>query len=236
MSVFRFKKFVICDDGASMKLGTDAVLLGAWASITGANKILDIGAGCGIIAIMLAQRTPDNTLIDAIELLEPDARQAALNVSQSPWPGKVNLIHADIKAFDPGFHYDVIVSNPPYFTKSLLPPAQGRRIARHDGSLDSDELLRSVIRLIAPAGKFNVILPAAEAIAFASKAKGVNLNLHRHTKFFTRLSKPQERSLMEFGFTDTHCTEDALTLYEEKEQTSIGYQQLTGDFYLDKPL
>lgn len=236
MSVFRFKKFVICDDGASMKLGTDAVLLGAWASINGVNKILDVGAGCGIIAIMLAQRSPDNTQIDGVELLEPDAMQGALNVAQSPWPGKVNLIHADIRAFDPGFRYDLIVSNPPYFTKSLLPPAQGRRIARHDGSLDSDELLQAVIRLITPTGKFNVILPASEAIAFANKAKGVKLNLHRHTKFFTRLTKPQERSLMEFGFTDTPCTEDVLTLYEEKEQTSIGYRQLTGDFYLDKPL
>jgi tRNA1Val (adenine37-N6)-methyltransferase len=236
MSIFRFKRFLICDDNASMKVGTDAVLLGAWSDVSAAQTVLDIGTGCGVIAIMLAQRTANNTVIDAVELLEPDSVQAQQNVSQSPWPGKVHVFQTDIGDFHPGKKYDLIVSNPPYFVNSLLPPTQGRTAARHSTMLTSDKLINAVVSLLSDAGKFNVILPASEAASFIAKAKDHGLFVSRYTKFFSRASKPAERSLMEFSFEDVFCKEDTLILYESGQLETEGYRTLTGGFYLDKPL
>ncbi len=235
MSIFRFKRFLICDDDASMKVGTDAVLLGAWTKVESATSILDIGTGCGVIAIMLAQRTNEDTIIDAVELLAPDAKQAQQNVSQSPWPGKVHIFHTDIKTFERKKKYDVIVSNPPYFTNSLLPPGKGRTVARHDSTLTSEILLDSVIRLLKPSGRLSLILPAQESIYFVTKAAQKGLYIIRHTRFFTRASKAQERSLMEFAFDTRFCEEDSLVLYESGERETSAYKKLTSDFYLDKP-
>ncbi len=236
MSIFRFKKFLICDDDASMKVGTDAVLLGAWSDVSDAKSILDIGTGCGIIAIMLAQRTKQEAAIDAVELLEPDSMQARQNILQSPWPGKVKVFQSDIQLFEPQKKYDLIVSNPPYFTKSLLPPAQGRTLARHDTTLSSDKLLDAVVRLLGPSGRFDLILPATEAASFILKANSHGLFISRHTRFFTRASKPQERSLMEFRFDEQPCSDQSLVLYQAGEQQTNDYKRLTADFYLDKPL
>ncbi len=236
MSIFRFKRFLVCDDAASMKVGTDAVLLGAWADVGQAESILDIGTGSGVIAIMLAQRSSATTTIDGVELLEPDAMQARQNVLQSPWPGKIRIVQSDIVDFDPGKKYDLIVSNPPYFVNSLLPPTKGRSAARHDTTLTSEMLLDAVVRMLAHSGKFSLILPAAEATSFIQRARSNEMYITRHTKFFTRATKPPERSLMEFGFDDVPIVEDSVVLYESGQQETAGYRKLTGEFYLDKPL
>jgi tRNA1Val (adenine37-N6)-methyltransferase len=233
MSIFRFKRFTICDDQASMKLGTDAVLLGAWANVQDANYALDIGTGCGIIAIMLAQRT-SATRIDAVELQAPDAEQAQENVLRSPWSNRISIWQHDVRTFETKIRYDVIVSNPPYFSRSLLPPKSARSHVRHDLMLNADDLVQSVLRLLSPAGKFSVILPPGEASIFISRANATGLVLLRHTKFFTRSSKPQERSLMEFGFTGAGPVEETLLLLDENERTTGEYQRLTNAFYLDR--
>jgi len=102
------------------KVGTDAVLLGSWVNVKGAKKILDIGTGCGVIALMLAQRTEDDVMIDAIEVEKADAAQAMENILSSPWPNKVSVFEKSLKEFNPGMPYDLIVSNPPFFINSLL--------------------------------------------------------------------------------------------------------------------
>src|SRR5690349_21731423 len=135
-SNFRFRQFSVADDRCSMKVGTDAVLLAAWAHLDKAARVLDIGTGSGVIALIAAQRTPDHCLIDAVEIQDADCEQATANVADSPWSKRVSIIHTDIQHFHPASLYDVILCNPPYFINSLRPPAPGRTTARHTVSLD----------------------------------------------------------------------------------------------------
>src|SRR4051812_9922250 len=111
---FQFKQFKVNDDRCAMKVGTDGVLLGAWVNVTGAKTILDIGTGSGLIALILAQRTKAETIIDAVEIGEDDSQQANENVSNSPWPGKIEICQAAIQDFKSNHLYDLIVSNPPF--------------------------------------------------------------------------------------------------------------------------
>lgn len=234
MGIFKFKQFSVCDDRASMKVGTDAVLLGAWVDILLAKNILDIGAGSGIIALMIAQRTGPNVKINAVELLAQDAQQASENISNSPWLGKISVSNTSIQEFYPGRHYDRIICNPPYFSKSLLPPIDTRIKVRHDTALTLDELLAATGRLLSPMGKLSLILPFVESKAFIQKANSTGLFLHHLTKFFTRHGKAQERTLMEFGFTTAPLREDSLILYQSKSHWTKEYRKLTQDFYLDQ--
>jgi tRNA1Val (adenine37-N6)-methyltransferase len=122
VGTFRFKQFAVTDDRATMKVGTDAVLLGAWCPVGNANRILDIGTGSGVIALMLAQRSVAGAHIDAVELNTDDAQQAQANVQGSAWPSKVRVIHSAIQDHRPDAAYGLVVTNPPYFSNSLLPP------------------------------------------------------------------------------------------------------------------
>ncbi len=234
MGIFKFKQFSVCDDRATMKIGTDAVLLGAWVNISLAKNILDIGTGSGIIALMMCQRSGPDVKIDAVELLTPDAMQASENISASPWPEKISVSNTSIQEFYPGRRYDRIICNPPYFSKSLLPPTGTRSKVRHDTTLTWDELLTAACRLLSPMGKLCVILPFVESEVFMQKANSKDLFLHHVTKFFSRHGKAQERTLMEFGFTSAPLREDSLILYQSKNQWTTAYRKLTQDFYLDQ--
>lgn len=215
-----------------MKVGTDAVLLGAWADVGQANTILDIGTGSGVIALMMAQRTSSHTKIDAIELLKQDAGQALENSLNSPWAGKISVVNARLQDFFPQTKYDLILCNPPFFSNSLLPPSEKRTTVRHDTALTQDQLIESVVNLLSPAGKFSVIFPPTESENFISKASASNLYLHRLTRFFSRPEKPQVRSLLEFGLAAGAVREDCLLLYESEDQWTEEYRALTHDFYL----
>ncbi len=231
MGLFRFKQFSVNDDRCTMKVGTDAVLLGAWCNVRHAKRILDIGTGSGVIALMLAQRSDEGTQIDAVEINADDAEQAQDNVSHSPWSGRVRVIHQRVQDLiaDP---YDLIVCNPPYFSQSLLPPDEGRTRVRHSTMLTHDELIDAVRRLLDPAGQFSLILPTKEAQQFREEAEHAGLQLQQLTHFHSRKEKPQERSLMTFGNIKTEVHEDTLVLYEVGSVKSAAYQQLTSPFYL----
>lgn len=215
-----------------MKVGTDGVLLGAWCQVGNAKRILDIGTGSGVIALMLAQRSSTHACVDAIEISELSASQAAANVQASPWPDKVQVIPGDVKAFQTTHSYDLIVSNPPYFSNSLLPPNQGRMAARHDGDLSFLELVAALNRLLNKDGTFCLILPVAEATEFRKISQLAGLHLSRLTKFQTRAAKPPERELMAFVRNQTTTIEDTLLLYDAANRKSEDYLRLTGDFYL----
>ena len=232
MGTFKFRQFSVCDDHASMKVGTDAVLLGSWTHIGESRRILDIGTGSGVIALMMAQRSLPHSHIDAVELLKSDSRQAAENIASSPWPQKVAVITTDLLDFKPGIKYDLIVCNPPYFSGSLLPAMAARGIARHDLLLTQSTLLESVVRLLSTAGAFSLILPVSEGDAFVVLSETMKLMLHRYTRFYSRRHKPQERSLLEFRFRTSGLIEDSMTLYGEGAQWTHPYTQLTKDFYL----
>jgi tRNA1Val (adenine37-N6)-methyltransferase len=235
MAVFNFKKFAVCDDGSTMKVGTDAVLLGAWVKVDGAATLLDIGTGSGLIALMLAQRSDEKAIIDAVELQADAAAQAAVNVANSPWPGKVIVHNARIQEYRPQVRYNVIVSNPPYFTNSLRPPSLDRTRARHDAALTPQELSLSAASLLSTEGAFSLILPLSESDSFVMCAVRNNLFLARMTRFFSRHGKAQERALMEFRRQPSSLQEDSLVLYKSGTKWTDKYWELTNDFYLARP-
>ena len=217
-----------------MKVGTDAVLLGAWLDLHHAKTILDIGTGSGVIALMLAQRTNEEIKIDAVEPLPEDAIQASENVINSPWPNKISVFTTTIQKFNPGLEYDGIVCNPPFFSNSLLSPEMGRSKARHATTLTHDELLNAVGRLLSSGGRLHIILPFAESEDFILKACLRKLFINRLTRLFTRDGKSQERSLMELSLNQSNLCEDTLLLYQANNHWSPEYYALTRDFYLDR--
>jgi tRNA1Val (adenine37-N6)-methyltransferase len=230
--MFRFKEFNIEDSHCAMKVGTDAVLLGAWVDISRTKRILDVGTGCGIIALMLAQRTQGNINIEGIEMDEQSAAQAEKNVQQTRWCNRVLVHHSSLQNFLSPYKYDLIVSNPPYFNNSQLPPKVHRAKARHTDSLSYQELLHHSLRFLKTNGRLAVILPFEEGKLFVSLAKEIGLYLNRQMSFYSRKGKPQERWLFEFSFLAQKIKEEILVLLSEGESWSEDYKRLTREFYL----
>ena len=161
MSGFRFKQFAVEQEDVAMKVGTDGVLLGAWADCEGAKNILDIGTGTGVIALQMAQRNPE-AQICAVEIDEIAAKRARVNFDLSPWAERLTVEQSAVQEFTPAEKFDLIVSNPPYFVDSLLPPDAKRSTARHTHDLTFEELDYAVARLLSESGKFALILPVTE--------------------------------------------------------------------------
>lgn len=221
----------MCHDRVGLKVGTDAVLLGAWTNIDKAKLILDVGTGSGVIALMLAQRTEEGTSIDGVEIEETDTLQAKENVLRSPWSNKVTISQRAIQEFEPTNKYDLIVCNPPYFVDSLLPPKANRAQARHAQSLTAEELIAHSLRLLNQTGRLSVILPTMEGDRFKTRALS-RLHLVRETAFFSRQGKPQERWLLEFSRIASKLVRDQLVLYDSTDKKTEAYMNLTKDFYL----
>ena len=170
-NVFYFKQFSVKDDRSTMKIGTDAVLLGIAADITNVRNILEIGTGCGIIALILAQRSEAE--IDALEIDEESVIQAKENVSASPWKDRISVIHSSLQDFIPEDHkkYDLIISNPPFFSGTYKSHQSKRNISRHNDRLTFDELLDCSDALLADPGSLWVILPVKESLQFIDIAE-----------------------------------------------------------------
>ena len=155
-----------------MKVGTDGVLLGAWVALGAADRLLlDVGTGTGVIALMLAQRSPAAG-VTALDIDAACAEQARANADRSPWGGRVTTCCAPVQEYRPEEPFDLVVSNPPYYDRSLLPPDAGRTTARHTVALTHGELIAAACRLLAPEGRLAVILPAVEAQRFREQARG----------------------------------------------------------------
>ena len=228
---FRFKQFQIAHDRCSMKVGTDAVVLGAWVDCQNTTHVLDIGTGSGVIALMLAQRTGTETKIDAVDVEPDDCAQACENFLNSPWPHKINIYCHDIRLFNAAVSYDLIVSNPPYFQNSMLPPSEKRKVSRHTHSLTHEELLLSAKRPLKSTGRLAIILPYTEGVSFITEATHFGFHCIRQTNFRARAEKPIERMLLEFSFQAKQKIETELVHYAHLEKWSIEYIQLTKEFY-----
>ena len=215
-----------------MKVGTDAVLLGSWVDVRNAKKILDVGTGSGVIALMIAQRTNNDVCIDAIEVEDEDISQAKENVLRSPWSNKIFALKTSLQNFEPALKYDLIVSNPPFFINSLLPPSRHRQRTRHNEQLTFEELITHSIRLLNLTGTLAVVLPFQEGNDFKQLALKNKLHLKRQLAFYSRKEKPQERWLFEFGFEPVKPKEEEIILYEAGDTKSNDYINLTKDFYL----
>lgn len=233
-----------------MKVGTDAVLLAAWADPGDARHILDIGTGSGVIALIAAQRTAIFCQIDGVEIQEADCDQARANAAASPWRDRVRMIHVAVQDHDPPYRYDVILCNPPYFINSLRPPGDGRTRARHTVSLDHDMLISAVDRLLSPKGQANFIMPPVEGNKFRISMEASGMPATRICSFRTRAGKTVERVLMTFArsspVTDSplaggnvHAVSGPvdsgeMLLYGEGNRWSKEYTDLTRDLYLPR--
>jgi tRNA1Val (adenine37-N6)-methyltransferase len=229
---FHFKQFSVRHDKCVMKVGTDAVLLGAWVDVSNAENILDIGTGSGVIALMLAQRTANSTQLECVEIEKKSAEQALENVVTSPWPSRIRVHQLAVQEYFPKTRFDLIVTNPPYFNNSLLPPDKGRHLVRHTSSLSYDELLSAAVRLLTPDGRFNVILPYQEAIDFSESAKAHQFFCTRRYHFKTRTEKPVERTLLEFSMNIRPTDDGEIVLYHQGLEWSASYRSLISDFYI----
>lgn len=229
---FHFKKFSVRHDRSGMKVGTDGVLLGAWADVRRATHILDIGTGTGVIALMLAQRATDSVTIDAVEIDAQAYADARENIGASPWHDRIHVHHTAIQQFNTSTRFDLIVSNPPYFQKSYKPPIAQRETARHTEQLAFGDILTAAEKLLTATGRLNVILPYTEGLQFTDLAEHKGLRCSRKWVFRTRSNKPVERLLLEFTWKKTTSEEGEILLYAEGEHWSDSYKALTRDFYL----
>ena len=230
---FQFKQFTVRHDKCAMKVGTDGVLLGAWAGTESCNRILDIGTGTGLIALMLAQRSKAD--IDAIDIDADACRQAQENAESSPFAGRINVIHSALADFaHAGTHkYDLIVSNPPYFVDSLECPDRQRAAARHNDSLTYEELLEGVNRLLAADGLFTVVIPTdvvdrVKAIASMNKLYAI-----RQLNVITKPGGIPKRTLIAFSFSNRECVIEELLTELARHQYSEEYIALTREYYLN---
>jgi len=215
-----------------MKVGTDAVLLGAWVNVANVKNILEVGTGSGIISLMLAQRTASDIKLEALEIEKEDAEQAQENVLRSPWPDKITVHHQSFQEFSPHTTFDLIISNPPYFINSQLPPSAKRSVARHANTLTYPELISNAKKMLTPSGRLVVVLPFEEGKQFQFLATESNLQIVRQLAFYSRQGKPQERWLLEFGQETQSFTPEVLILHGKGEEWSADYKNLTRDFYL----
>lgn len=233
-TLFRFKQFQIDQSKSAMKIGTDGVLLGAWTSVNRKPKIiLDIGSGTGLIALMLAQRTI-NSIIKAIEIEEGAAVEAAANFQSSPWSDRLELIHADVLNYTQKSNetFDLIVSNPPFFTTPFKVSEDSRSTARDNNHLRYEDLFSCVDQLLNPTGSFSMVCP------FEYRNKLVVLGLEHHLHLVHELhvkgasTSSFKRILMRFEKTKSTLLTEELILEESRNQRTPEHQQLVQDFYL----
>lgn len=229
---FQFKQFTVWHDKCAMKVGTDGVLLGAWTSVQDAHRILDIGTGTGLIALMLAQRSLPDARIVALEIDEAAAGQAFGNVAQSPWKGRISVLQKDFKLYQSLDKFDVIVSNPPYFIDSLGCPDQQRNAARHNDSLTYETLLQGVAKLLSKEGAFTMVIPADVAEQVKEIAVAYDLYAARQLNVITKPGGSPKRILITFSFDKKDCFVEELLTELARHQYSEEYRILTGEYYL----
>ena len=219
--MFRFKQFAIEQELCAMKVGTDGVLLGAWAN--GGPSVLDVGTGTGIVALMMAQRHP-LCQVTALDIDEGAVRQAEFNVAHSPFAERVTILHERVQ--DHVGEYDAVVSNPPFFIDSLAAPDAQRNMARHADTLSYAELMQAAWRLLHEDGELSVVVPFDYRCRMEDEATFVGFFPSRVCAVKTVERKPARRFLLAFRKQPCPCVSETMTIGDDT------YLRLTGDFYL----
>ncbi|EJW92065.1 SAM-dependent methyltransferase [gut metagenome] len=215
-----------------MKVGTDGVLLGAWAPIADCRYILDVGTGTGLIALQLAQRSQQAHII-GVEIDAEAAKQAVENVQHSPWPDRIQVQTADFRTYTPAHPFDLIVSNPPYFVDALQCPDSQRNTARHVGGLNYELLFRRSTQMITPTGIVAIVIPAEIETHVLAVAANHGFYIYHRLSVFTKPGKPCRRILLALGTDSMHAHQEEILYIEDKSGNySPAYKALTGDFYL----
>lgn len=243
-TTFRFRQFEVSNKLSAMKIGTDAVLLGAWAfeaSVFGGRsgqRALDVGCGTGVLSLMLAQRFTGMSVL-GIDIDADAATEAATNFSRSPWAERLEAFQADFREFatsgEAGI-YDIFISNPPFFTGGAEAPDDARRIARHQESLGLHDLMDGAARVLAPEGILAVVLPVDKADEARTEARFARLEPTRECIVGTTPRKPPRRILMEFRHSGiaTATQRENLLIHTPHGGFSERYSRLVEPFYLPK--
>ncbi len=239
---FQFKRFVVRQERCAMKVGTDGTLLGAWAR--GGQRVLDIGTGTGLIALMMAQRCPD-AQVTAVDIDADAVRQARENVAESSFAERITVVEGDINTLtipNSGnhishlspliYHFDAIVCNPPYFNDSLTCPDEQRATARHTTTLTYRELMAAVARLLSDDGEFSVVIPFDCKARLEAEAALAGLSKTRECSVRTTPRKAPRRFLLAFRKHPVAVETTEGVLETEPGQRSDWYHALTNEFYL----
>lgn len=205
---FSFKEFSIQQNACGMKVSQDACLFGAWASFTPSARLLDIGAGTGLLSLMLAQRYP-KTRIDAVEFDEAAYEQARLNIKNSPWARRISPFRGKVQEFTAPYAYDGIICNPPFFPDHLQAREAGRNLARHTQSLSYQELCQAIFRLLSEEGKACLMLPYTQTDVFLKAAAEAGLSLSERLDVQPKPGKPPHRSFFCLQKHSVECLKKA---------------------------
>jgi len=232
VSGFEFKQFRIEQHKAAMKVGTDGVLLGAWTPVNDARRILDVGTGTGLIALMLAQRSAAK--IDAVEINESACEEAEFNFAQSPWNDRLKVFYTDFQVFAnlPPDPYDLIVSNPPFFVNSLKTTNDALAVARHDHMLTFNQLIIGAQKLLSPIGRLCVIIPFTSSVEFRECARLSGFYLRHQTNIIPKPGRAPKRVLLELSLEAGYPVNSELTILDENGFYTLAYKTLTAPFYL----
>lgn len=229
---FQFKQFTVRHDRCAFRVGTDGVLLGALADIRGRSRILDVGTGSGLVALMLAQRS--DAEIVAIEPHRDSFLQACANTAQCPWADRIKVVNSSLQDFNPdGTLFDLIVSNPPFFIASLKNPDPAKSVSRHNDTLTHQDILEGTTRLLTEDGLLQVIMPVAEGKIFVEKAEGHGLYCKGITHISTTPFSGPKRLVLGFGRQKNAVTESNLTIETGKRhEYTPEFVELIKEFYL----
>lgn len=230
---FQFKQFTINQERCAMKVGTDGTLLGAWANAPKRPcRILDIGTGTGLLALMMAQRYPEASVV-GIDIDKDAAMQAQENVDVSPFSDRITIIHGDATKIEDKEEFDAIVCNPPYFVDSLICPKDQRTLARHTVSLTYEQLMGTAYKLLKNDGVFSIVVPTENNDAIESAAAFAGFLISRICMIKTTPNKLPKRQLIELRKTRTEDLDFKEVILEEvHNQRSEWYYELTKEFYL----
>ncbi len=231
---FKFKQFTVEQDRCAMKIGTDGILLGVWVEPNNANSILDIGAGTGVIGLMMAQRSPAE-LIDAIEIDDDAYEQCVDNFENSPWSDRLFCYHASLDEFTEEMEeekYDLIISNPPFYSEDFKSEDELRNKARFSDSLPFEDLLNYTSALLSENGQFAVIIPFSEEKKFLDLAKEAGLYPNRITHVKGKEDSPVKRSLIQLSSSESRVQKNQLTIEVSRHHYTREYIELVKDFYL----
>lgn len=233
---FKFRRFSVKNEDSALKVGTDAVLLGASLTLLPSDRmLLDIGTGTGVIALMAAQRLEEASadfFIDAIDIDGASAEEAGFNFSASPWKDRLRSYHCPLAGYRPVSGFDCIFSNPPYYDNSLKNPDERESAARHTETLSYRDICAFASEKLLPEGRLSLILPAEPEKNLVRTAASFGLYPFRTVRIRTTPAKPVRRIIIEFSRRRKEIAEESLTLQEGPNRTDA-YRELTSDFYIN---
>jgi tRNA1Val (adenine37-N6)-methyltransferase len=231
---FRFKQFTIQQQHCAMKVTTDGCLFGAWVAAELSSRqplrLLDVGTGTGLLALMAAQQQHGHT--EAIETDPAACRQAQENIAASPWAAKLTVAEADVRQYCPQHKYDVIFSNPPFYETDLAGPDSRRNMAHHSSNLTVKELLLFIIKNLSVSGSFFLLLPFRRLQEVQTMLNTMDLHVRQQVLVRSSDNHAYFRVMLEGGFEHAVCTTQTLSIYNAERQYTPAFVQLLQPYYL----